>query len=222
MQHTTKSEYKTLFMYQYYYLSTTTWNIEQPRCYLEKMALEIFNHHVPQLSSSPNFFYDCQTSGAEWWVQLRPSPHGTGRYSMLADPNDDDENDMAKSGISFHWDKDEDLRQMCGGSMYIHPHISTVTYLTNLGCPTMVFNKRVDPLSGEHVVNNEDCDATEGFLSWPKRGKHLSFDGRFLHAAPSDLMEAGAFERQCKYIYCDEMDEKTKKSLGRSHSKLWS
>jgi len=152
----------------------------EPRCYLEKMALEIFHHHVPK-SPSSNFFYDPDTSGAEWWVQLRPSPPGTGRYSMLASDDDNDKDDMAKSGISFHWDKDEDLRIMCGGSMYIHPHISTVTYLTDLGAPTMVLTKRVDPFTGEYVKVNHgygakhegkgdgggdhDENVTEGFVS---------------------------------------------------------
>lgn len=207
----------------------------KPRCYLEKMALEIFHHHVPN-SPSPNFFYDPDTSGAEWWVQLRPSPPGTGRYSMLASDGDNDEDDMAKSGISFHWDKDEDLRIMCSGSMYIHPHISTVTYLTDLGAPTMVLTKRVDPFTGEYVKGNhgngakhegksdgggdQDEDVTEGFVSWPKRGKHLSFDGRYLHAAPSDLMEDGMFEKQCKFECRDDMDEKEKKVLQRRHSEF--
>ena len=160
------------------------------------------------------------------WVQLRPSPERTGRYSMLADPNDDCENDedMTKSGISFHWDKDEDLRLMCGGSMYIHPHISTVTYLTDLGAPTMVVTKRVDAMSGQYIIEdaNEDGSAAivEGLVSWPRRGKHLSFDGRYLHAAPSDLMKEGMFEKQCKYEVTDDMEEKTKKALARSHRRV--
>ena len=49
----------------------------------------------------------------------------------------DDEEEMEKNGIHFHWDKDEDLRLLMGGNMYIHPHISTVTYLTNIGPPTV-------------------------------------------------------------------------------------
>ena len=91
----------------------------KPRCFLEKLALQIFHRHVPQSSKC---YYDINTSGAEWWVQIRPSPPA-GRYSMLANGDTDDE--ITKSGISFHWDKDEDLRLLCGGSMYIHPHLST-------------------------------------------------------------------------------------------------
>ena len=37
----------------------------KPRSYLEKLALEVFHHHVPD-----GYVYDKSTSGAEWWVQL--------------------------------------------------------------------------------------------------------------------------------------------------------
>jgi len=37
----------------------------KPRCYLEKLALEVFHLHVPK-----GYVYDKSTSGAEWWVQL--------------------------------------------------------------------------------------------------------------------------------------------------------
>lgn len=188
-----------------------------PRTFCERLALEVFRHHVPSNNGGGDFYYDPETSGAEWWVQLRPSPPGTGRYSMLA--ADVDDNDMAKSGISFHWDKDEDLRLMCGGTMYIHPHLSTVTYLTDLGAPTVVLSKRVDPMTGLYR-QEESSEMVEGLVSWPRKGKHLSFDGRYLHAAPSDLMEEGVFEEQCKFDAAEDMDEKDKKVLARRHRRV--
>eukprot|EP00804_Cyclotella_cryptica_P029484 CCRYP_011284-RA/>CCRYP_011284-RA protein AED:0.09 eAED:0.09 QI:6/0.5/0.66/1/0.5/0.33/3/343/458 len=183
----------------------------EPRCFLEKLALQIFHHHVPPLSS--NFYYDPSTSGAEWWVQLRPSPPGTGRYSMLLPNNDPD--DITKSGMSFHWDKDEDLRLLCRGSVHIHPHLSSVTYLTDLGAPTMVLSRRVEGMTGGII--DEDDEGTTGFISWPKQGKHLSFDGRLLHAAPSDLMEDGLFEKQCQFKVIEGMSDKEKKIMERRH-----
>ena len=42
------------------------------------MAFQIFHHHVPE-----NHIYDPSNSGAEWWVQIRPSPSKTGRYSLI-------------------------------------------------------------------------------------------------------------------------------------------
>lgn len=193
---------------------------QQPRCYLEKMAMEVFHHHVPS-----GFYYDPKTSGAEWWVQIRPSPPA-GRYSMHAsdaDDNNDGEEDMAKTGISFHWDKDEDFRLLTGGSMYIHPHISTVTYLTDLGAPTMVLSKRVDPMSGAYVADADDDGSlsnVDGLVSFPKQGKHLSFDGRYLHAAPSDLLRDGLFEEQCKFDKPEGMGMKEMKVMERRHRRV--
>jgi hypothetical protein len=165
----------------------------QPRCSLEQMALDVFRHHVGTAIQ-----YDDETSGAEWWVQIRPSPEKVGRYAMHKEPEDDTATDMAKEGISFHWDKDEDLRILCGGNIYVHPHISTVTYLTSIGAPTLALNIRINSLTGEWIVPSSANENVQGFLSWPRYGKHLSFDGRYLHAAPSDLMPKGAFQQQCQ------------------------
>lgn len=169
----------------------------KPRCHLEQLALDIFHHHVPS-----DLDYDVSTSGAEWWAQIRPSPEGTGRYSM----HDDQPDELSRTGISFHWDKDEDLRLLTGGSTYIHPHLSTVTYLTDLGGPTLALNHRVHSLSGEWMVP----PSVEGFVSWPSTGKHLSFDGRYLHAAPADLMDDGEWERQLELPELHAQDESTR------------
>ena len=44
---------------------------DEPRCSLEKMALQVFDEHVPQ-----GVKIEKANSGAEWWVQIRPSPPG--------------------------------------------------------------------------------------------------------------------------------------------------
>ena len=147
----------------------------------------------------------------------RPSPPA-GRYAMHCNNNNDRDDDVHKGGINFHWDKDEDLRIMVGGTMYIHPHISTVTYLTDIGAPTMVVSKRVHPMTGEYI--HESNTPVEGYVSWPKRGKHLSFDGRYLHAAPSDIMVEGMFDKQCQFDTTSDMDAKTKKILTRQHRRV--
>jgi hypothetical protein len=103
------------------------------------------------------------------------------------------------NGISFHWDKDEELRLLCNGTVYIHPHLSTVTYLTDGGdyaAPTFIAEHvRVNNLTGEWIENDTIRDPTtttsslaSAFISWPFQGKHLCFDGRYLHAAPSNLL----------------------------------
>ena len=191
-----------------------------PRCSLEQMALDVFCHHTVHLSLTDQ---ELEQSGAEWWVQIRPSPKG-GRYAVLEEQQKQDiatdvQEDLSKEGISFHWDKDEDLRLLLGGNTYIHPHISTVTYLTSTGAPTLAINCRINPLTGEwmcpknHNNNNSVAastdpgdvapdtsppttettqDKAEAFLSWPSPLKHLSFDGRYLHAAPPTLATAAA------------------------------
>ena len=42
----------------------------------------------------------------------------------------------ARLSIGMHWDKDEDLVDQQG--INIHPHLSTVTYLSDAGAPTLV------------------------------------------------------------------------------------
>lgn len=63
------------------------------------------------------------SSGAEWWIQIREE----GYHSDL--------------GMPFHWDKDERLREATGVMKY--PEVSTVTYLTEHGAPTMVLEVRL-------------------------------------------------------------------------------
>lgn len=223
---------------------------DKARCALEQCALEVFHHHV---KDTP---YDAATSGAEWWVQIRPSPPA-GRYALLTeqdppttcrqkqnkDNNTSDGVDLEHSGICFHWDKDEDLRLLMGGNMYLHPHISTVTYLTNIGAPTMALNYRVDAMTGQYldpadekVESRETKGASDdgigagagggnpvqAYISWPKRGKHLSFDGRYLHAAPSNLMKEGVWKEQTKVMPASNtnQDERERKKFERQHRRV--
>lgn len=57
-------------------------------------------------------------SGAEWWIQVREED----RHSDL--------------GMPFHWDKDELFLEQKG--LLVCPAVSTVTYLTRHGAPTVV------------------------------------------------------------------------------------
>ena len=189
----------------------------KPRCTLEQYALDIFHHHVPA-----SLQYDPTKSGVEWWCQIRPSPEGTGRYSM----HDKDPDAISKTGISWHWDKDEDLRLLTGGTTYIHPYLSTVTYLTDFGSPTVAVNCRVNNLTGRYIVPgqdgtaNEEDDHVKGYVCWPKTGKHMSFDGRYLHAALPNFMEPGEFEKQITYQESDDNDPKQNKILKRRHRRV--
>ena len=79
-----------------------------PRNALERLALDIFDHHTAAAA------FDRSRSGAEWWAQV-------------IDPSDD---------IGFHWDRDYDLERDQG--LCVHPHLATVTYLSNCGGPTII------------------------------------------------------------------------------------
>jgi hypothetical protein len=69
----------------------------------------------------------------------------------------------------------------------VHPHIATVTYLSDKGGPTVV----LEHTSGCEVGEDFSGSVDKVFMSYPEAGKHMSFDGRFLHLAPTDLMGRG-------------------------------
>lgn len=104
--------------------------------------------------------FDPEKSGAEWWTLVL-----------------DEESD-----VTFHWDKDYGLEDY---GVNVFPHISTVTYLANAGGATLVLQKLAPPHYSAPIVG--PCGET-AFCSKPCAGKHISFDGRLLHAASSDLL----------------------------------
>ncbi len=56
----------------------------------------------------------------------------------------------------------------------VHPHIATVTYLSDFGAPTMVVDQMPIRPSATDVT---EC-IRNAFVSHPRIGKHTSFDGR--------------------------------------------
>lgn len=124
-----------------------------------------------------NATFEPTTSGAEWWTQV-------------VDDQDD---------IGFHWDRDYGHEGSTGENLY--PHLATVTYLTNRGGPTVILNKI-------GCLYSQDCHsgpASDIVVSKPVLGKHIKFDGRLLHAAPSNLISSEA---------PNESDEKSGKNPG--------
>ena len=132
---------------------------EEPRCLLEKMALEVFAYHADRLGIE----FDAENSGAEWWTQV-------------IDARDD---------IGFHWDRDYGEEE---NGKLIYPTVATVTYLTNCGGATWVL-----PCTGSTTEEtssgfNKGASRLNSLVfSLPRKGKHLHFDGRLLHAAPADF-----------------------------------
>eukprot|EP01036_Dinobryon_divergens_P023892 gene23891-32288_t len=125
-------------------------------CGVEKLAQDVFRFHVNRLG----LLFNEESSGSEWWTQV-------------IDCRDD---------IGFHWDRDYGLEEKDGSCLY--PNIATVTYLSNLGGPTIIMEREGDLTTDSDI----SCNLSRCFLSSPKFGKHFSFPGSLLHAAPSDLL----------------------------------
>lgn len=91
------------------------------------------------------------------------------------DNGDSDDDDVMVGGIGLHYDKDEEIAETFGIGVF--PQLSTVTYLSssNKVAPTIVIeNTPSDPI-GKSI---RKC-----YASYPIRGKHVRFDGRYLHGA---------------------------------------
>lgn len=124
-----------------------------PRCTLERLALAVFESRTAGVS------YDPARSGAEWWAQVRSEGH----------PEED---------IQFHWDVDESICDTFG--LHVQPQISTVLYLTDCGAPTLIL-RVPGPRYVDSVARDTYGAILDGFISWPKTGKLISFDGELLH-----------------------------------------
>ena len=141
----------------------------EPRFGLERAAMETFEFHTRGCQ------FPLARSGAEWWVQIRrlaaPAPAGPTRREDVGTPREG-------PSIGFHWDMD--LEVMRDHGLGLHPHLSTVTYLSDVGGPTAVAaQRRPDEEAGVRLKPRALL------LSYPCVGKHLAFDGRFVHGAPA-------------------------------------
>ena len=124
---------------------------------------------------------DRDRCGAEFWVQARAPGHD----------------------IPFHWDKDEALRDSFG--MLCAPAVSTVTYLSERGAPTVVFEVRASYADAKDVdagaevligrrrrpIGPGDTRRAAVLVSYPREGKLLAFSGGLLHDVPAALAEDG-------------------------------
>ena len=99
--------------------------------------------------------------GAEWWFQDQP---------------------LAGS-IGYHYDKDEAYASEHMTMRF--PEVSTVTYLTDVGAPTLVLNQTT-PDGNEEVPPVPAMAA----LIHPSRNKHLLFRGNLHHGVTGELLRS--------------------------------
>ena len=150
----------------------------QSLCQLEDLALMIFHYHTKLLSnnSGKSGSIDMSRSGAEWWIQVKQN-----KKTDVGDGNLKDDGDNINKNINndetvcLHYDKDEVVADVWGAGLF--PPLSTITYLTNSPQPTLIFNTTANDMVGSPI--------NDAYLSFPRVGKHVSFEGDMLHGAPS-------------------------------------
>ena len=150
--------------------SRTQWldEFDSPACALEQLALSILRSHRPSLQAK-----GMAPCGVEWWVQHRRS-------------------NSARPSIGLHWDTDEEWKAKTGE--HVPPFLSTVTYLGGCGAPTLILPLAADAHGrGVRPPSSSNCGA---FVSYPRAGKHIAFDGRLLHGAPHELAACTALEEE--------------------------
>ena len=151
--------------------STAMTDREADHCDLERLASRIWERHVEA------FELDRAGCGAEWWVQVKPvQPRQCVDLPSFMLPESSQSNKGAEA-IDLHYDKDEDLAEAFGIGAF--PVLSTVTYLTDSdhAPPTVIFSRCYEDPPDEEIQDM--------LVNYPRRGKHLVFDGRLLHGAPA-------------------------------------
>ncbi len=144
-----------------------------------------------------------QIVGGKYWVQYRPE-------------NED---------VSFHYDKDEGLAS--DHMIMRFPQFATVTYLSNAGAPTVIFNQTVTQNGNVEVPQTP----TNTFIVYPKKNKHMINRGDLNHGALQKLSSTPLkgnevritfvvswetkkpLEPNCHYLSDDEIAEFTSELL---------
>lgn len=148
----------------------------KPRCALEALVKQIFEKHVAHLESGT---YSPEHSGAEWWTLVMDGDNEDAKAVGEGDEDDEDEEDE----VGLHFDADYELEEQAS-NMLLHPRLATVTYISDYGAPTLVLSQKSPPIDDIKKKTLEK-GISKAWLSHPKLGKHIAFDGRLLHGAPA-------------------------------------
>ena len=151
-------------------LNSSNWlaAMAEPRCALERLARAIFARHTEGVVYNPDL------SGAEWWAQVRQGAH-------------------KHEAIEFHWDVDEHFCDLPGGGgVHVHPHLSTVTYLSPVGAPTLIIDTAAPRDASAAAIAAVYGPVSSGGISFPKLGKTIVFDGSRFHGAVPACSGEGA------------------------------
>ena len=162
----------------------------KPRCALEALAQEIFKAHTEGLEGK----FDPKNSGAEWWTLVLDNKTNSDTDTISKKTGDeDDSEDEEDDEVGMHFDADYALEEQASG-VFLHPRVATITYLSDVGVPTLILDKRSPPPQ-DVEKSSLNGSITKGWLSHPSFGKHVSFDGRLLHGAPGEYFPSTAISQ---------------------------
>lgn len=136
-----------------------------PRFYIEKVIKLLRRYALPEEFYPDGRYSADDIIGAEWWIQRR------GRTE----------------DIGFHYDKDEAKASLERRMEF--PILSTITYLEDVGAPTLIFDQttpdgNVDiPAIPEHAL-----------LVYPKANRHVVFRGNLNHGVVGELSRTAEAE----------------------------
>jgi len=114
-----------------------------------------------------------------------------GKGNDESDEEDDEDDD---DEVGMHFDADYGLEAQLPNYM-LHPRVATITYLSDIGVPTLILDK-VSPPPSDVSKSSLAGDISTGWLSHPEFGKHVAFDGRMLHGAPGTFFPAVEEDRE--------------------------
>ena len=150
--------------------------------------------------------YDPERSGAEWWtLVLDASSTNKGGVTPQKESNDEDAEEEDDE-VGMHFDADYGLESQMPNFM-IHPRVATITYLSEIGVPTLILDKQ-SPAPSDAEKQSLAGEISRAWLSHPRFGKHVAFDGRFLHGAPGEFFPGVGPEHN----FTDASEPKAKKA----------
>lgn len=143
-----------------------------PACALEALAAAIFKLHAGSAAGR----FDPACSGAEWWANVSDS-------ASVCRERD------GYGKVALHFDKDEAVYAAAG--VFVHPLLATITHLGEEGAPTLIVPGGQVSAEGEYAASR----LPEAVLVPPRRGRHVRFDGRWLHGVPEALCSPKPYRR---------------------------
>lgn len=190
-------------------ISNETYQSNSNLCDLERIAYGIFQRHVRAFHLEDKLGPD---GGAEWWVQVKKTSNSCGDLSEkekneAIDLHYDKDEELAEtfdlgsfptlstvtylSGSMLENEKGE---KICAAPTVVFPHTYEMPGEGPIG-------REYDDTDGHSEVEEDDRhpdkhpfkqphhDTTpQVLISHPRLGKHLVFDGRLLHGAPSNKL----------------------------------